>query len=94
MHFFRERSVFARALGATFTQHSVGGALWIWVFHLKAPLWIGLIPVVWKERLLMAAGITLTYILFNYILGLIVQKTALRLPWLRLNPKYSPAVKA
>lgn len=90
---FRDRFIFARALGATFTQHSVGGALWIWAFNVKAELWIGLIPVVIKERFLMALGITLTYILFNYILSLAVEKAKLKLPFLSLNPKYTTSSK-
>ena len=89
MYLFHRKFIFARALGATFTAHSVGGALWIWAFNLKAPLWLGLIPVVWKERLLMALGITLTYIIFNYLMSLVVQKTKLKLPFLKLNPRYS-----
>ncbi|MEK7104729.1 MAG: hypothetical protein AAB868_01680, partial [Patescibacteria group bacterium] len=36
-YFFRDRFLLARALGATFTAHAVGGALWIWVFALPAP---------------------------------------------------------
>ena len=34
MHFLRDRFLVARALGATFTAHAVGGALWIWTFSL------------------------------------------------------------
>ena len=89
MRIFHHKFIFARALGATFTAHSVGGALWIWAFNMPAALWIGLIPVVWKERMLMALGITLTYIVFNYLMSLVVQKTKLKLPFLKLNPKYS-----
>lgn len=58
----------ARALGATFTAHAVGGALWIHVFNLKASVWISLIPVVAAERLLFALGIAATYLVFKKIL--------------------------
>lgn len=64
-YFWHDKFVFARALGTTFTAHAVGGALWIWAFNMKAALWIGLIPVVWKERGLMALGMTLTYLAFR-----------------------------
>ena len=78
MYFLHEKFIFARALGATFTAHAVGGALWIWVFNMNASLWIGLIPIVWKERGLMAIGITLTFLLFNFILKTINEKTAIK----------------
>src|SRR3989344_1034036 len=35
-HFFRDQFLLSRALGATFTAHAVGGALWVWVFALPA----------------------------------------------------------
>src|SRR3989338_470546 len=88
-YFFHEKSILLRALGTTFTAHAVGGALWIWIFNMKAILWIGLIPVVWKERGLMAIGITLTFILFNFLMSVIAQKTKIQLPFIKLNPKYS-----
>ncbi len=89
MYFFREKFLFARALGATFTQHSVGGVLWVWAFNMKASIWIGLIPIVWKERMLMAAGITLTYILFNYLLSFFEKKIHIALPFISIHPKYT-----
>ena len=83
---FSKKFIFARALGATFTQHSIGGALWIWALHTRAPVWIGLIPIVWKERLLMAIGITLTALAMNVILERLQKKTHDRLP-ITLLPK-------
>ncbi len=88
-YFFADKYLFARALGATFTQHSVGGALWLWALNMKAELWLSLIPIVWKERVLMAIGITVTYILFNYLMSYLTEKTKLKLPFVTLNPKYS-----
>lgn len=69
MYFAHEKAVLAKALGATFTAHAVGGALWIWTFNMKAAIWMSLIPIVWKERGLMALGITLTYYTFKAILN-------------------------
>lgn len=71
----------ARALGATFTAHAVGGAAWIWAFSLPAKVWIGLIPVVAMERGLFALGICATYLLFKGSFALIGKK----IPYLRLH---------
>src|SRR3989338_5364527 len=64
-YFFQEKYLIARALGATFAAHSVGGALWIWLVPLPAAVWIGLIPVVIMERLLFASGIIVSYLVLN-----------------------------
>lgn len=88
-YFFHEKSILLRALGTTFTAHAVGGSLWIWALNMKAALWIGLIPIVWKERIIMAFGITLTYIAFNYLFSLLEKKYHIQLPFIKLNPKYS-----
>lgn len=90
---YHEKFLFARALGATFTAHSVGGALWIWGFNMKAAIWIGLIPIVWKERVLMAVGIVVTYIAFNYLMNLLQEKTNIKIPFVHINPKYTPRHK-
>jgi len=58
----------AKALGATFTAHAVGGALWIWTVPMTAGQWVGLIPVVAYERLLFALGIVISYIVLNVAL--------------------------
>ncbi|MFH1291816.1 MAG: hypothetical protein ABIH87_01295 [bacterium] len=88
MYFWHDKFIFARALGTTFTAHSVGGMLWVWIFNLKASVWIGLIPITFMERCLMAVGIIITYIAFNYILSLVGKK--IKLPnFVKLNEKYS-----
>jgi len=74
-HFFHKRFLFARALGATFTAHAVGGALWIWVFALPAPVWVGLIPIVIKERLLFALGIAVSHVVVTSIFKLLAEWT-------------------
>ncbi|HAZ29063.1 MAG TPA: hypothetical protein DCY48_04825 [Candidatus Magasanikbacteria bacterium] len=88
MHFLRDKYVFARAIGATFTQHSVGGLLWIYAFNMKAVVWVGLVPIVWKERLVMAGGITLTYIAFNYLFSLISEKTKFKIPFVQIHERF------
>ena len=86
-HFFRDRFLLARALGATFTAHAVGGALWIWVFALPAPVWNSLVPVVIAERLLFALGISGSFILVNNLLGFLEKKRLLNLGFY-IDPKY------
>jgi hypothetical protein len=87
MHFLRDRFLVARALGATFTAHAVGGALWIWTFSLPASVWNSLIPVVITERLLFALGISGSFILVNNLLGFLEKKRLLALGFY-LDPKY------
>lgn len=86
-HFFRDRFLLARALGATFTAHAVGGALWIWAFALPAPVWNGLIPVVAVERLLFAFGICGSFVVVNNLLGFLEKKRLLRIGFF-IDQKY------
>ncbi len=88
-YLFSDRFIFARALGATFTQHSVGGALWLWSTGMKSTIWLSLIPIVWRERFLMAIGITLTYILANYVLSIVREKTNWKLSFAEINKKFA-----
>jgi hypothetical protein len=78
-YFFRDRFLLARSLGATFTAHAVGGALWIWVFALPAPVWISLIPIVILERALFAIGISVSFVLVNNLLAFLKKKQILNL---------------
>lgn len=89
MYFLYDKFLLARALGTTFTAHCVGSTLFLYALNLKTAVWISLIPVVWKERVLMAVGIMLTYLLFNYALSFIFAKKKINLPFIKLNPKYS-----
>lgn len=75
---YRFRSnLFMRGLGATFTAHAVGGALWIWAFNLKAVVWQGLIPLVIAERLLFATGIAASFIIVKFTLSYLASKKML-----------------
>lgn len=85
--YFMRGNTFMRGLGATFTQHSVGGAAWIWAFSLPAQVWQGLIPVVAMERLVFATGITLSYFAFRFTLNFLAEKKIL--PAVKkINPRY------
>lgn len=64
----------ARALGSTFTAHAVGSVAFLYIFKLPAAVWLGLIPVVFKERFIFAAGILVMYLIFEGILKLIEKK--------------------
>ncbi len=78
-YFIRDRFLFARALGATFTAHAVGGALWIWTFSLPVVVWNSLIPVVVMERFLFALGITGSFVIVNNLLCLLEKQNIFNL---------------
>ncbi len=80
-YFFKDKWLFARSLGATFTAHAVGGALWIWVFNLPAAVWMALIPVVAMERLSMAIGIVIAYRVFVNALYILEKRQLISLPF-------------
>ena len=86
-YFFRDRFLLARALGATFSAHAVGGASWIWAFALPAAAWNSLIPIVIAERLLFALGIAASYILLNNLLFALERKQILKLGF-HIDQKY------
>lgn len=87
VHYFRDKFIFIRALGATFTAHAVGSALWIWFFPLSAEVWNSLIPIVIAERLLIAFGICGSFIFVNNFLGFLEKKHILKLGFC-INQKY------
>ena len=59
---------FLKSLGATFTAHAVGGAMWNYIVPMTPGAWVALIPVVIYERLLFAGGIAVSFVLFNTLL--------------------------
>lgn len=82
-HFFRKNQpagmagLFVRSLGATFTAHAVGGALWVWAFGLNREMWLALIPQTAMERTLMAVGISISYVVLTNILKLLAKNKLL-----------------
>ena len=79
-----------RSLGATFTAHAVGGAIWVWTIPMTAGQWISLIPVVAYERIIFALGIAGSYLLFNTVLDYVVEKWKIAVPnVLFMEKKYS-----
>ncbi len=67
--------VFLRSLGATFTAHAIGSTVWLYTVPMTSGQWVGLVPVVAYERLLFAAGITVSYIAMNNVLARLSDKT-------------------
>ncbi len=84
-------SVPLRSLGATFTAHSVGSALWVWTVPMTAGQWIALIPITAFERLLFAAGIGITYVTVNALLDKILDVFKIKVPGdvLRIDKRFT-----
>jgi hypothetical protein len=68
---FFHKNLFARSVGATFTAHAVGGALWVWVFGLTREMWLALIPQVILERTAMAVGITVSALILGRLFSML-----------------------
>ncbi len=68
------KRLFLRSLGATFTAHAIGGAIWAWTVPMTAAQWTMLIPVTATERVLFALGISVSFIAFNNVLAFIEAK--------------------
>ncbi len=58
---YKKRSLFANALGATFTAHAVGSVFWLYLNPLPVAYWWGLIPIVALERVCFASGAVVLY---------------------------------
>lgn len=72
--------LFLKSLGATFTAHAAGSAIWIYTVPMPAEAWIGLIPIVAYERALFALGITGSYLVMNIVLDKVIEKFKLNIP--------------
>lgn len=59
--FLGTRSLFAQALGSTFTAHAIGSVIWIYTVPMTASQWLSLIPIVCIERFTFALGMVLVY---------------------------------
>jgi len=77
---------FLRSLGATFTAHAVGGAMWNYIVPMTPEAWVALIPIVIFERLLFAGGIAISYIGFNTLLDKLDAKT--KAEYVNVDKKY------
>jgi hypothetical protein len=86
-YILQERWLLARALGATFTAHAVGGALWVLFNPLPASVWRLLVPIVAKERAIFALGIVASYLVINNVLALVAKRFPRLVPL--VNQKYA-----
>src|SRR3989344_215704 len=77
---------FLRSLGATFTAHAVGGAMWNYIVPMTPAAWIALIPIVIFERLVFASGITISYVGLNTLFDRIDSKT--KSEYVNIDKKY------
>ncbi len=65
--FFTKDRQLSRALSASFVAHAVGSVVWLYTCSIPAPVWLGLIPVVFLERLLIASGILFCSYFVTYV---------------------------
>ncbi|MBI2137966.1 hypothetical protein HYU13_00095 [Candidatus Woesearchaeota archaeon] len=84
---FANNAVF-KGLGATFTAHSVGGAVWVWAVPMTPEQWVALIPVVIYERLMFTGGIVASYLVMNTLLDKLAANFRWSLPELHINPDW------
>lgn len=77
---------FLRSLGATFTAHAAGGAMWNYIVPMTPAAWIALIPIVIFERLIFASGITISYAGLNTLLDRMDAKT--KSEYVNIDKKY------
>ena len=77
---------FLKSLGATFTAHAVGGAMWNYIVPMTPAAWIALIPIVIYERLLFASGIAVSFVALNTLLDKLTAKT--KADYLNIDKRY------
>ncbi|MBU4299166.1 hypothetical protein KJ636_03930 [Patescibacteria group bacterium] len=87
--FFKKDRLILNALGSTFTAHAMGSVAFLYAFNLSAPIWLGLIPIVFVERVSFAIGIWATYLLLNSVLDILVTKLEITALEPLVNPKYT-----
>ncbi len=83
-----ERSLIARALGATFTAHAIGATAFLWAFNIPAATWAALVPITAVERGLFALGIAASVVAFSTALDAAEHKANWRVP-LHYDGRYS-----
>jgi len=87
--FFKKERLIFNALGSTFTAHAVGSVAFLYAFNLSAPVWLGLIPVVFVERVSFTIGIWATYLLLNTVLDKLAAKGKILALEQLVNQKYT-----
>jgi hypothetical protein len=65
--------VYAYSLGSALTDHSVGSIIYLYLLNIPAEFWIQAIPFTLIERMIIAAGITLSYFATKAVMSLLHQ---------------------
>ena len=86
--YFKKDRLILNALGSTFTAHAIGSTAFLYAFNLPAPVWLGLIPIVFIERVSFAIGIWATYLCLNSLLDQLMTKVGIVPLGLLVNQKY------
>ena len=86
---FLSGNLYLRSLGSTFQAHIVGSIAFLYLVGMPAAAWWALIPIVLIERGLFAAGISLTYVAFNSILGAAENAFSLKVPGVQVERQYA-----
>jgi len=61
LYILRKQTIFFNALGSTLTAHAVGSVIWQYTTPMAPQIWLGLIPVVFVERMVFACGMVIAY---------------------------------
>jgi len=67
LYFFPQRSLFLQALGSTFVAHAVGSVIWLYTVPMTVNMWVALVPIVFFERILFAAGMVVAHHVISFI---------------------------
>ena len=73
-----KKNLALNALGSTFTAHAVGSVAFLYSVGLTPEIWRGLIPVVFMERFVFAAGISVSCVVFSVVIQYIAKKLSLQ----------------
>lgn len=86
---FLSGNLYLRSLGATFQAHIVGSIAFLYTISMPAAAWWALIPIVLIERGMFAAGISLTYVAFNSVLGAAENAFHWKVPGVHVEKQYA-----
>lgn len=67
--FWKKDRLIINSLGSTFTAHAIGSVAFLYALNLPSVMWISLIPQVFIERVTLAVGMWLSYLVLNTILA-------------------------
>ncbi|KKP24470.1 MAG: hypothetical protein SZ59_C0002G0316 [candidate division TM6 bacterium GW2011_GWF2_28_16] len=67
LYFVNKNNLFFEYLTATFIAHAIGSIIWLYTVPMTASQWLGLVPVVFVERLVFASGLYLVFMFTSLI---------------------------